>query len=136
MGSETSGEPSRRAYEFGQLENQSFTRLAVAMQWVALLQIAVAALLAAGAAEQLVSSIREGSLLAMLRSGAVMLVPAIIGLWTYRAGRHFRLIVRTQGDDIRHLMDAMGELTKLYILQLLLFVLAVGLLLSTIALHG
>ena len=135
MVSETSGEPSRRVYEFGQLENQAFTRLAVAMQWVALLQIAIATLLAASAAEQLVSSISDGSFLAMVRSAALMLVPALIGLWTYRAGRHFRLIVRTQGDDIRHLMDAIGELTKLYILQLLLFLLAVGLLLSMIAFH-
>ena len=116
MAREASGEPSRPSYEFSQLENQSFTRLALAMQWVATLQITIAGLLGAGAIGQLIKSIQEGSFLTTARSAAYVLVPALIGLWTYRAGRHLRLIVRTQGDDIRHLMGAVSELTKLYIL--------------------
>lgn len=134
MASESS--PSRRGYEFGRIENQAFTRLAVAMQWVAALELACAALVSVSAIRLLVDATQRGAIPEVARALGYMLVPALIGVWTLRAGHHLKLIVRTEGDDISHLMGAVGELTKLYILQLLLFVLAVGFLAFMIAMHG
>ena len=127
---------SRRGYEFGQIENQAFTRLALAMQWVALLELACAALVSLSAGRLLIDAAQRGALPEIARALGYILVPALIGVWTLRAGRHLKLIVRTEGDDIGHLMGAIGELTKLYILQLLLFMLAAGFLAFMFVMHG
>ncbi|MBP0028824.1 hypothetical protein [Roseofilum sp. Guam] len=41
----------------------------------------------------------------------------LIGIWTYQASTAFKRIVDTEGQDIEHLMGALGELRKLYTLQ-------------------
>ncbi len=129
-------EPQSQGYEFSALENQKFTRLAGAMQLVALLEMAGALLavyLAAPAAWHALAARRP---LATLLPIASVLVPLLVGGWTFRAGAHLRLIVRTQGDDIRHLMDAVGQLTKLYLLQLWLFVVALGFIAFSVIAHN
>ncbi len=125
-----------RGYEFTALENRRFTRLAGAMQIVALLEVvgAMASVLLAGPAS--LDGIERRSALGALLPIAAVLVPLLVGFWTYRAGGHLRLIVRTQGDDIRHLMAAVGQLTNLYILQIWLFLAAVGFIGFSIVANG
>lgn len=123
-------------YEFTALENKKLTRLAGAMQIVAALEIVAAGLGALRALPAFWSGWQTGDVLASLLPLAAVIAPLLVGLWTFRAGGHLRLIVRTEGDDIRHLMAAVGELTKLYILQLWLFVLAVGFVIFSLLVHG
>ncbi len=58
----------------------------------------------------------------------------LLGVWTRSAGRSFKKIVRTQGSDIGHLMEALSSLNKMYaliyaliLIGLLLFLAAIGL---------
>ena len=127
---------SGRGYEFTALENKRFTRLAGAMQFVAVLEVAAGLLVVFFAAPSAVAGMRAQSVLDTLLPVAGIVVPLLVGAWTYRAGGHLRMIVRTQGDDIRHLMAAVGELTKLYILQIWLFLAALGFILLSLAAHG
>ena len=90
--------PPASGYEFSQLENQAFTRLAGAMQLVALLEVACGVLIALVALPLLAEAISAGALLRIVTSSAYMGVPVLIGLWTFRAGGHLRSIVRTEGD--------------------------------------
>jgi hypothetical protein len=123
-------------YEFSALENKRFTRLAGAMQTVSVLEVMAGLLGIAPAWPAAVQGFSEGKVLASLLPVAAVVVPVLVGVWTYRAGGHLRLIVRTQGDDIAHLMAAMGELTKLYILQIWLFLMAVGAVIFSLVAHG
>ena len=50
----------------------------------------------------------------------------VVGIWTHRAGREFRIVAETHGKDISHLMGALENLLKLYtLLYLLLFIVLV-----------
>lgn len=113
-------------YEFDKLENQAFVRLAAAMRFASLLLALGAAatvVLGLGAA---LESVSRGAWLALVFALAGTLVPLLCALWTLRASTHFRLIADTEGNDIVHLMDAVAHLTKLYLLQLTLFLVAFG----------
>lgn len=123
-------------YEFTALENKKFTRLAGAMQIVSVLEIVAASLGAIPAFDAVRTHLASGDVLAALVPVGAVIAPLLVGLWTFRAGGHLRLIVRTQGDDIRHLMAAVTELTKLYILQLWLFLVTVGLVIFSLVVHG
>jgi len=127
---------SRDGYEFSALENKKFTRLAGAMQIVAVLEIAAGLLGLVPAWDTIRDALAEPEVLRVLLPLGAVLAPMLVGLWTYRAGGHLRLIVRTEGDDIRHLMAAVGELTKLYILQLWLFLLTLGFVVFSLLAHG
>ena len=129
-------EDAPEGYEFTALENKKFTRLAGAMQLVAMLEIVAALLGAIPAATAARGHLGEGEILAGLVPVAAVVAPLFIGLWTFRAGGHLRLIVRTEGDDIRHLMAAVSELTKLYILQIWLFLFTIGFVVFSLVAHG
>jgi hypothetical protein len=45
----------------------------------------------------------------------------VVGIWTHRAGREFRKVAETQGNDISHLMDALASMLKFYTLLYILF---------------
>ena len=124
------------SYEFSAIENRKFTRLAGAMQFVALLEIAGALFAVFLAAPAALEALEARRVLATLLPVAGVGVPLFVGAWTFRAGGHLRLIVHTEGDDIRHLMDAVTQLTKLYILQAWLFLLAVGFIGFSLLAHG
>lgn len=113
-------------YEFSQLDNQRFTRLAGAMQWVASLQLVAAAVGVFVAYPAALAGLRRDSVVDTLLPIAAVLTPTLIAGWTFRAGGHLRLIVQTEGDNIRHLMAAVTELSKLYLLQIWLFLAVIG----------
>jgi hypothetical protein len=129
-------ESADRGYEFTALENRKFTRLAGAMQFVAVLEVTGALLAMFLAAPSAAEALDARSVLGTLLPIASVAVPLFVGAWTFRAGGHLRLIVRTEGDDIRHLMAAMAELTKLYILQIWLFLVAVGFIIFSLVAHS
>jgi len=66
--------------------------------------------------------------LAQIVQGVLMI---FIGTWTRSSARSFQLVVDTKGNDIGNLMNALGELRRLYNLQK--WVLIVALVLMVIA---
>jgi hypothetical protein len=63
-----------------------------------------------------------------ISSGATGLFYLLMGVWTRSAAESFRKIVTTQGSDIKHLMDGMTSLHRMYSLlyTLLVIVLLAG----------
>jgi hypothetical protein len=106
-----------RQYEFTEQENRRITSL---VQWMR----GFSAILAvSGLVTLFVLRFHWSSLV-----GAV--VALVMALLTFGASLEFQRIVDTKGKDIDHLMDALAELRKFYMLQVLLFV--VGTVLSII----
>jgi hypothetical protein len=65
----------------------------------------------------------------------ILLTPELlIGIWTLNAGKSFRLIVDTKGQDIPHLMVALNSLRKLY--TLMFWILIIGLVFMVLAIVG
>ncbi len=60
----------------------------------------------------------------------------VVGIWTHRAGREFRIVADTQGKDISHLMRALENLLKLYTLLYLLFFIALVFAIIQLGAHG
>jgi hypothetical protein len=62
----------------------------------------------------------------------ILLTPELlIGIWTLNAGKSFRLIIDTKGQDIPHLMNALNALKKLY--TMMFWILIIGLAFMVIA---
>ncbi len=103
-------------YEFTESQNGLIRDLAGKMSIYATLMIVVGALALLG------------GVIAIAKGGAVAAVQGItncvIGFLTMQAGKSFRLIVDTEGNDIENLMGALGELRKLYTFLILLVILA------------
>lgn len=113
-----------REYEFDAAANQTFSDLAHKMRWVGYFQLALGVL------------VGLFGILTLLHLNPVPLLQAIvmafIGIWTLNASRGFSKIVETTGSDIRHLMEACGDLRKLYTLQYWLMIVSVVLFLIAI----
>lgn len=64
-----------------------------------------------------------------LNTFAISLFLLLLGIFTFRAGRSFRKIVKFKGDDMRNLMEGLGSLHSMYSLfySILLLLLLVGL---------
>ena len=103
-------------FEFSTTHNLLIGTLAKKMTWVAYFLFLTAVLFALG------------TLLAFEAVGPGGLVQAalmiIIGIWTKKAAGAFGQIVNTAGSDISNLMDALGELKRLYTLQYWVFIIA------------
>jgi hypothetical protein len=100
------GEPRVDPYEFSGEQNLLLLSLGRRMTFVACVILGLAG--AAGLAS--VSGKDPGHLL----FGVVNLV---VGSLTLRSGLRFQRIARTEGRDLRHLMDALHELRRLYEIQ-------------------
>jgi hypothetical protein len=61
---------------------------------------------------------------AAVKMGQVGLIVAA-GVWTTRAASNMKSIVETQGNDMEHLMQALGELHKLFSLGVILIIVMV-----------
>ncbi|MBI4952278.1 MAG: hypothetical protein HY908_09600 [Myxococcales bacterium] len=114
--------PGEGGYEFGDAENVKFRGLAGLMQFVGW----------SGVVLGLVAAIwgfpRQG---ASVWSWVLWLfqisLPILVGVFTVRAAGAYKRIATTRGSDIHHLMDAVGEMTKLYTVQAVVVVLAMAL---------
>ncbi len=108
-------------YEFDETQNSAFESLSRNMRVVGLAQLAVGGLQAVLSAIALLKSNFGGAVTNLAQ--AVLL--GLIGFWTLNASRYVLKIATTSGSDIEHLMNAIGELRKLYRLQRLVLVLAI-----------
>lgn len=105
-------------FEFNDAHNLVFDGLAKLMKVVGIIQIALAVLYAIPAVLALTVLNTPPVVIAALH----IIVVVLMGVWTIRAGGHVRAIVSTEGDDVRHLMEAMVGLKKLFVLQAVVFV--------------
>ena len=105
-------------YEFRGTENKIILQLARKMQFVGIFLL-IMGLLIIGIGVAVV--FHAGPIV----SGTLA---CVVGLWTQRASVSLRSVVKTEGRDITHLMDALDDLRKLYSLQYWLLI--VGLLLA------
>lgn len=104
--------PSERPYEFNDAQNSTFARLAGAMTFVA------AAMLVLGAVVSLAAIVLARSTMA----AAAVLAPlgitvGLMGAQLFVAGRRFRRVVNTRGNDIHNLMKALDGMVAAYIIQ-------------------
>jgi hypothetical protein len=115
---------AKRPFEFKAEHNPKFARLGTLMQLVGGVDLAMTVV---AAAAFLVTVIALPAFSPVLLLYIVpVVVPAAVGVWTIRAGTRFSLIATTRGSDVGHLMTAIGELTKLYLLQVVSFVLGIA----------
>jgi hypothetical protein len=106
----------RNAYEFSREQNEVIASLAFNMKIVGVVSLIAGALLVVGGFVLLA----KGGVPAFIQ-GVLALV---IGGFTVQAAAAFRRIVESQGDDIGHLMTALGALRSLYRLQVFLLCIA------------
>jgi len=111
-------------YEFDGAQEVVIRDLASAIQFVGTVSIVLAALMWLIGIATMFMGNPAG--LAQIVQGVLMI---FIGIWTRSASRSFQLVVDTKGSDIPNLMNALGELRRLYNLQkwlmILMFVLIV-----------
>jgi len=110
------------AYEFSAQENETIQVLATRMKFVGIFNIVIGVLYgASGLVFLLVQP------LALLLYLPVVGMLVLVGLWTNSASSSFKMIVQTEGQDIMHLMSALGQMRKLYNLQFWLLVVGLAL---------
>jgi ABC-type uncharacterized transport system permease subunit len=121
--SEPVTKPQSDEFEFTDSHNMVFHGLSKAMLIVGIVQSVLA----------LVYAVPGVLALLVLNTPVVVIkflhvvVVGAMALWTMRASRSVKEIVRTEGDDIRHLMDAMASLKKLFLLQVVVFAIIIAL---------
>ena len=101
-------------FEFGAEENRVFEGLAAKMEFVGSSTALMGGLILLSG---LYSAWSTGvSVSPLVVIGAGLLITAI-GAWTRRAGVEFQLVAETTGKDIAHVMGALDNLRKLYLVQ-------------------
>lgn len=104
----TAGPPERpAAYEFTPEQDRLFADLAARMALVGWVFLVLAAL---GIGLMIYSMIRRGPVLIEVSSVILLFV----GGWTLSASRAFRRVAHTQGRDVPHVLQALGDLRNLY----------------------
>lgn len=97
-------------YEFDRGQNALLGDLGSKMQFVGLFAIVIGSLVIVGSI--LTANARPFNL-GPLISGILYIA---LGAWTRSAGTSFREVVTTKGADITHLMDALGDVRRVYTL--------------------
>lgn len=107
-------------YEFTMLQNQTLRKLAQKMKYVGLFYVFAGGLLT------LISVIALFKIPVAGFFYLVFLAPQLlVGIWNIRAANSFGSVVETEGNDIAHLMSALGSLQKLYTLMFWLMILGI-----------
>lgn len=114
-------------YEFSVYENAVIKTLAGRMKAVAGITAAFAALEVVIAA---LAVMADPSL--VIRAAIAAGVTAILAATLLKSAREFRAITESEGNDLRHLMTALGGLSQFFLVQCLVFVVAAGLVLVTV----
>lgn len=117
---EGAGGHRRAAYEFTPEQNEVIAGLASNMKVVGIVSV-IAGILLVVAGFVLLA---RGDFSAIFQG----ILALVFGWFTLQAAAAFRQIVNSQGDDIRHLMTALGVLRSLYLLQVILLCIALGIL--------
>ena len=106
------------SYEFNAEQNELIADLARKMKTVGIFMAAIGALTAIGC---LTSAMRARLDLAIALALAAAFLIAV-ATWTLMAGREFRRIVDTRGNDIPHTMNALAQLRRFYTLHFWLII--------------
>ena len=106
-------------YEFDSPQEVVIRELAGTMQFVGTVSIVLAVVLWIIGIVTMFAGNLAG--LGQVMQGVLLV---FIGAWTRSAARSFQLVVDTKGSDIPNLMNALGELSRLYTLQRWLMILA------------
>jgi len=110
-------------YEFSPEQNEVIAALASSMKFVGVISLLGGALLLVAV------QLTKGGLIKSVQA----VLALIIGGLTVHAAGAFRQILDCPGNDIRHLMTALGALRMLYRLQVFLICIALGLVLLVLA---
>ena len=105
-----------QSYEFNNTQERLIRELSDKMRFVSYFLIAIGALLIISG----IARIARGGFGGIING----IIQLLIGIWTNKAASSFRQIVDTRENDIENLMNALGELRKLYTLQYWLLILA------------
>jgi len=111
-------------YEFGALENAVFSALATQMRFVGTAQGVAGAFLVVMAIAH-VWMVGPPGLMSSVPMAIAAALLAVTGMWLRSAAGPVANIVSTEGNDIRHLMEAMVVLARMFALQRV-FLLVVG----------
>jgi hypothetical protein len=115
-------------YEFDESQNKLIDGLGYKMQGVGFFNVFVGILYLLIGALSLIKEVRQpADYLVSATLFLTSLVMLCLGVWTRTAGTSFRQIVATKGNDISHLMSALGKLRNVY--SLLYFIIVVYLIL-------
>jgi len=107
-------------YEFSDEENVQLSGLSSVMLFVSRFQL-VLGLVLFGAGMLMVRGSAWGVVIALASQGAFNI---IVSLWVIRGAKAFEDVVDTEGEDIPHLMAALGELRKVFELQRMMILVA------------
>lgn len=110
-------------FEFSDSHNLVFDGVARWMKIVGIIEIVLGVIYAIPAVLNLAVLNTPPVVIAALH----IVVVGLMGAWTIKAGGSVRAIVTTEGDDVRHLMEAMEKLKKLFFLQGLVFLILIAL---------
>jgi hypothetical protein len=125
-------------YEFSQYENQVIERLGGRIKWWGMLSIAFGSLavlgvLGFGLTIGAVASSANGPVGLLFIGGAIVIaIPIVLvylvtgGLYV-GSGKAFKEVVRTQGNDVEHILNALQKMGKAFYIEILMTVLAFGL---------
>ena len=123
-------------YEFNETQNQVISDLAHKMKFVSFFLVAIGVLKFGFAILLLIEQMEQGYVVPLdgFISGIIYL---LLGIWGIKAAGSFQQVVKTQGNDIDHLMSALGNLKNVvslayWLLIIFLLVFIVGIILAIV----
>lgn len=124
-------------YEFNETQNQVISNLAHKMKFVSFFLVAIA-LLKLGFAILLFT--QQMDYIAPLDGFITGMIYLLLGIWGIKAAGSFQQVVDTEGNDIDHLMNALGNLKNVvslayWLLVIFLLVFIIGII-AAIVLGG
>jgi hypothetical protein len=123
---------STRGYEFDGHENSIVSDLSKKMSFVGAVTVILGLLgVGFGLVSFFLSALGPGVGVGYVVQGVLNV---LIGMWSRSAATSFQRIVDTQGSDIPNLLQALGELRRIYTLQRTVYIVAIVLLALAIAL--
>ncbi|MGA2624375.1 MAG: hypothetical protein ABSF91_11015 [Bacteroidota bacterium] len=102
----------QQLYEFSEEQNEIIRVLERRMRTVGITNIVIAAIYVV---TYLLFFLRQPFALVLFLPPVALFL--FVGIWTNRSASSFRKIVRTTGQDVSHLMNALVSLNRLYSLQ-------------------
>lgn len=113
-----------KQFEFSAADNPKFARLAQLMTAAGMLDLLIALLGIVGL--YLAGLSLPGGATVLALAAVPPVAVAAVGMWTMRAGQRFGLVAATRHSDVTHLMGAVDELTKLFLLQVVAAAVGIG----------
>lgn len=102
-------------YEFNAKENESIKKLINHMMVVSIFLIILGALFTVYAIYNLVGT--DDGTLKFIFNMVIAMVAIVMGWVTINSAKSFRLVVKTEGNDIENLMNALDKLTTWFSIQ-------------------